>query len=86
MKTPCPTCIMFRILLLGYAIAAISCVSPEATRSRGEGRGADVGNRKELVQMHAGSDPFWKTPDRIGRTAHPPLDPARQARAYDEDR
>jgi hypothetical protein len=29
--------------------------------------------------MHAGSDPFWNTPDHIG-DAHPPLDPALHAR------
>ena len=55
-----------------------ACTSPEATRSRGQGPGADVGNRPAVVNMHEGSDPFWKTPRRIPGE-HPPLEPARQA-------
>ncbi len=58
---------------------AASCTSPEATRTRG-GRGADVGNRRATVEMHQGSQPFWKTPNRIN-VEHPPLDPAQQADA-----
>lgn len=61
------------------ACAACACTSPEARRTRGGGRGADAGNRPDTVRMHGGSDPFWKTPDRIGG-AHPPLEPARDAR------
>ncbi len=53
------------------------CASPEVTRTRG-GRGADVGNRGQAVEMHEGSRPFWKTPDRIARE-HPSLESARQA-------
>ena len=56
------------------------CASPEATRTRGEGPGADTGNRSRIVKMHEGSDPFWKTPDRLaGESGHPSLEPARQA-------
>lgn len=58
--------------------AAAGCRSPEASRTRGAGRGADPGNRPAAVKMHGGSDPFWKTPVRIGE-GHPPLEPARQA-------
>ena len=54
------------------------CTSPEATRTRGGGPGADVGNRSEVVAMHEGSKPFWNTPVRIP-VQHPPLEPARQA-------
>jgi hypothetical protein len=61
------------LLLLG------ACTSPEARRTRGGGSGADVGNRPAHVEMHGGSDQFWKTPDRI-RVEHVPLEPARQAR------
>jgi hypothetical protein len=73
------------LLLTGCTLAAASCVSPETTRSRGQGAGADVGNRASRVEVHAGSDPFWKTPNRIGqhRLTSPPLDPARQARAFE---
>jgi hypothetical protein len=58
--------------------ALSACTSPEATRSRGQGPGADVGNRTSVVKMHEGSEPFWKTPKRIPGE-HPPLEPARQA-------
>jgi hypothetical protein len=47
-------------------------------RSRGGGPGADVGNRDKIVEMHEGSQPFWKTPQIIP-TKHPPLEPAKQA-------
>jgi hypothetical protein len=77
-----------RILLVASTLAITGCVSPETTRSRGGGPGADVGNRPARVQLHGGSDPFWRTPDRIGPAGGPPaiLDPARQARAYDTQR
>jgi hypothetical protein len=65
----------FIVLLIG-CIVAVGCVSPEATRERG-GRGADVGNRPEVVKMHDGAEPFWKTPRFV--TGHPPLESARQA-------
>lgn len=66
-------------LVLIVCGASAACTSPEAKRTRGGGPGADPGNRPAAVKMHGGSDPFWRTPDRIGET-HPPLDPARQAR------
>jgi hypothetical protein len=55
-----------------------ACDSPETQRTRGGGPGADVGNRGKVVEMHEGSQPFWKTPQIIN-TKHPPLEPARQA-------
>ena len=64
------------ILLIG-CVAAVGCVSPETTRTP-DGRGADVGNRPRIVEMHNGSEPFWKTPERITAN-HPPLESARQA-------
>ena len=39
-----------------------ACASPEATRTRAGGPGADVGNRGPIVSMHDGSDPYWATP------------------------
>jgi hypothetical protein len=63
------------VLLIGCTVA-VGCVSPETTRVRG-GRGADVGNRAKVVEMHDGAEPFWKTP-RLEAT-HPPLESARQA-------
>ena len=59
------------------ALLLAACTSPEATRVRAGGPGADVGNRSEVVRMHEGADPFWKTP-RIG-VQGPSLESARQA-------
>jgi hypothetical protein len=66
------------MLLVGCA-AVVGCVSPETTRTRGGGPGADVGNKGPTVKLHEGSDPFWNTPDRIPGEQHPPLASARQA-------
>jgi hypothetical protein len=64
--------------MLIICVTVIGCTSPETRRSRGQGPGADVGNRTSTVRMHEGSEPFWKTPERI-RADHPALKPARQA-------
>ena len=70
---------LVRLALVVVAGATLAgCASPETTRSRGGGPGADVGNRPQHVKMHEGSDPYWKTPDRIVGE-HPPLESARQA-------
>jgi hypothetical protein len=37
-----------------------------------------VGNRAKVVEMHEGSQPFWKTPKLIPSKS-PPLEPANQA-------
>ena len=67
------------ILALCVAFFAIGCASPEARRTRGGGPGADVGNRTQVVQMHEGSVPYYKTPQIIA--AQPaPLDTAQHAR------
>jgi hypothetical protein len=53
-----------RALAIALVLAAVAgCASPEATRMRAGGEGADVGNRGE-VQLHAGSDPYYHTPTR----------------------
>jgi hypothetical protein len=64
------------IVLMTGCVVTVGCVSPESTRVRG-GRGADVGNRPEVVKMHDGAEPFWKTPRLVA--THPPLESARQA-------
>ena len=69
------------VLLAIVAASAAGCTSPESRRTRGGGPGADSGNRPAAVKMHEGSDPFAKTPTRIGK-AHPPLAPARQAQQF----
>jgi hypothetical protein len=74
MKTIAPL-----MLLVGCAAVAVACVSPETKRTRGGGPGADVGNRRQTVKLHEGSDPFWKTPSRIPGDQRPPLTAARQA-------
>jgi hypothetical protein len=67
------------------AAVCTGCTSPEALRTRGGDSGADAGNRPDAVRMHEGSDPFWRTPVRIG-DAHPPLGPANHARQLSEPR
>ena len=67
---------LITVAALGLYLAA--CASPETTRTRGGGPGADVGNRGKVVEMHEGSQPFWKTP-KIIPAKHPPLEPANQA-------
>lgn len=67
------------IVVLLIACAGVNgCSSPEATRTRGGGPGADVGNRSKVVAMHQGSKPFWRTPVLIP-FAHGPLNSANQA-------
>jgi hypothetical protein len=68
-----------RVLLLACPLVLASCVSPESTRTRGGGPGADTMNRPETVRMHEGSRQYWDTPTVIDADA-PPLDPAQHAR------
>ena len=69
-----------RVALLAVVCGALGgCVSPETTRRRGGGPGADVGNRTQDVKMHEGSEPYWRTPEII-TGSHPSLDPSLQAR------
>ena len=64
------------LVLAGAMLAA--CTSPESTRLRAGGPGADVGNRRAVVRMHEGSRPFWGT-QRVAGVQGPPLEPASQA-------
>jgi hypothetical protein len=68
------------LLVVGLATVAgvLGCSSPEATRTRGGGPGADVGNRRDILLMHEGSLPFHETPS-IVKAGPPDLEPARQA-------
>ena len=66
------------LLFVAISLCVAGCASPETTRTRGGGPGADIGNRKEIVRMHEGARPFENTP-RIIPAKHPPLDPANQA-------
>jgi len=51
---------------VAFALAAVlilaGCASPEVKRTRGNGPGADVGNRGKVVELHEGADPYYKTP------------------------
>jgi hypothetical protein len=69
----------WRMVITGLLLM-LGCTSPEVTRTRGGGPGADVGNRQESVRMHEGARPFENTPQLIPGT-HPPLAPANQADA-----
>jgi len=51
---------LWKLSLALLALAA--CTSPEATRTRGGGPGSDIGNRKPVVQMHAGANQYFDTP------------------------
>jgi hypothetical protein len=53
--------------LVAACAAATGCDSPEARRSLGGGRGADVGNRAAVVKMHEGSQPYWKVHGMAGQ-------------------
>jgi hypothetical protein len=64
------------LVVLGFLGAG--CQSPEATRARAGGPGADRGNRSENVRMHEGSKPYYKTPELIP-TKHPSLTGAQHA-------
>ncbi len=66
-------------IVLALGLAAAACTSPEATRQRAGGPGADPGNRRGVVQMHEGSDPYWKTPRRLPERQQAPTATARQA-------
>ncbi len=69
------------LMVLIAVLATAACTSPETTRTRGGGPGADIGNRSDVVRMHEGSRPYEGTP-RIISAEHPPLEPARQASEF----
>ncbi len=51
-----------RRAIVWLALAALTaCTSPEATRQRAGGPGADVGNHGG-IELHAGANPYAKTP------------------------
>ena len=49
-------------VLVAAALLTSACASPEAWRTRGGGPGADIGNRGTTVALHAGADPYYRTP------------------------
>jgi hypothetical protein len=67
--------VMIAIALLLYVEG---CTSPETTRTRGGGPGADLGNRGQVMRVHEGAKPFENTPKLIP-TKGPPLESAGHA-------
>jgi hypothetical protein len=53
-----------RVLAMTAALGAcfVACGSPEAGRGLGAGPGADVRNWGKPVELHAGAQPYYKTP------------------------
>ena len=49
------------LVTVAVALSLVACTSPEATRARAGGPGADVGNRGP-VELHGGSQPYYATP------------------------
>jgi hypothetical protein len=64
--------------IIVFLLFISACASPEVTRTRGGGPGADPGNRGKVTRLHEGARPFENTP-KIIPTKHPPLDSASQA-------
>jgi len=59
-------------LAVALGLAALAaCTPPEATRVRGGGPGADPGNRDLVVEMHGGSDMYWRTPCKATKAQCP---------------
>ena len=51
-----------RVTLVAVVFTLTACASPEAHRTRGDGPGADVRNWGKPVELHAGAQPYHKTP------------------------
>jgi formate-dependent nitrite reductase membrane component NrfD len=73
------------LLGVGLVAATTGCSSPEATRMRSGGPGADPGNRGPIVRMHEGSEPYHDT-TRLTLVPGPPLAPASQAKMAEKPR
>jgi hypothetical protein len=56
------------LLAVAFAAGLIGCDSPEVSRTRGGGPGADVGNRGR-VDLHGRSEIYYQTPLRISELA-----------------
>jgi|GEM_PF-3396393 len=54
-----------RIAVAGAIVLLGACSSPEATRMRAGGPGADVGNVRPVVELHGGARPYHDTPRLI---------------------
>ncbi len=52
----------FTSLLLVLFLVGLAACSPEASRTRGDGPGADPGNHGAVIQLHGTPEPFYQTP------------------------
>src|SRR5581483_126272 len=48
----------------GLVVLLTGCTSPESTRQRAGGPGADVGNSGS-IELHGGADPYYRTPSVV---------------------
>jgi hypothetical protein len=67
-----------RLVVLATIALALAACSPEARRARAGGPGGDVGNRGDVLKMHEGSQPYWRTPHVAGIRG-PAIDEANHA-------
>jgi hypothetical protein len=72
------------ILTLSAALLLLGCESPEVKRARGGDSGADLGYRGETVEMHAGSEPYYRTPQIIATRSGAESDNESEGRASKE--
>ena len=56
-----PAGLLRTLCVLAMTVLFLACASPEAGRSRGHA-GADVKNWGHPVELHAGAQPYHKTP------------------------
>jgi hypothetical protein len=61
-----------RVLGAAMLMLSAACTSPEATRARAGGPGADVGNHGE-IELHAGADPYYGTPKALAAPRDTPV-------------
>ncbi|MGQ0814853.1 MAG: hypothetical protein ACT4O1_10365 [Gemmatimonadota bacterium] len=48
--------------LMPMLVLVLGCAGPESERHRGGGPGADPGNRRRIIKMHEGAEPYYDTP------------------------
>jgi len=71
-----PAGLLRTLCVLAMTGLLVACASPEATRTRGGGPGADVKNWGQPVEIHAGARPYYKTPcvmEPVECTGPPPV-------------
>jgi hypothetical protein len=54
----------YRLWLTLTLAGLAGCASPEASRVRGGGPGADLGNHDAVTELHQGAKMYYRTPCR----------------------